>query len=396
MCGVRVFMPIEGLTRPFQTAWLALADGSVFLGKAIGALGQSVGEVVFNTSMTGYQEILTDPSYAEQMVTLTYPHVGNVGVNAYDVESNQVWVSGLIIRDLSTVVSNWRSEGSLQEYLIEHQVVAIADIDTRRLTRILREKGAQHGCIMTGADSAHEALAKARAYPGIQGRDLAKRVSTLQKVSWDQGTYDLDQGESRIKAASFHVVVYDFGVKHQILRLLVDRGCRLTLVPAQTPAHEVIALQPDGVLLSNGPGDPAACDYAIEAIKVLLEKKIPLLGICLGFQLLALACGARTVKMKFGHHGANHPVEDLAEHRVFITSQNHSFAVDSDSLPNTLIATHRSLFDGTLQGILHRDKPAIAFQGHPEASPGPQDIVALFDHFIILLKEATLCPNALT
>lgn len=389
-------MSIEGLTRPFQPAILVLADGSVFSGQAVGATGQAVGEVVFNTAMTGYQEILTDPSYAEQIVTLTYPHIGNVGVNAQDVESDRVWSAGLIIRELSPIVSNWRAEESLQDYLIKNNVVAIAGIDTRRLTRLLREKGVQHGCIMAGVTDIDAALKVAQAYPGIQGKDLAKVVSTPRIISWDKGTYDLDTGESSLKKEQFHVVVYDFGVKEQILRLLVDRGCRLTIVPAQTPASEVLALNPDGICLSNGPGDPAACDYAIEAIKILLEKNMPIFGICLGFQLLALACGAKTVKMKFGHHGANHPVEDCHDHRVFITSQNHSFAVDHENLPKILTVTHRSLFDGTLQGIAHRDKPAFAFQGHPEAGPGPQDIVTLFDRFIVLLKEAAQCRNALT
>jgi len=389
-------MPIEGLTRQFQPAILVLADGSVFSGQAIGATGQAVGEVVFNTAMTGYQEILTDPSYAEQMVTLTYPHIGNVGVNAHDAESDRVWVAGLIIRALSPVVSNWRAEEPLQDYLIKNNVVAIANIDTRRLTRILREKGAQHGCIMAGVTDVDQALALAKAYSGIQGKDLAKSVTTPRMIQWDKASYDLDQGERQLAKEKHHVVVYDFGVKHQILRLLVDRGCRLTVVPAQTPVSEVMALNPDGVFLSNGPGDPAACEYAIENIKTLLEKNVPLFGICLGFQLMALACGAKTSKMKFGHHGANHPVEDLKDHRVFITSQNHSFAVDADSLPENLTATHRSLFDDTLQGIVHRTKPAFAFQGHPEASPGPQDIHELFDRFITLLKEAAQCQNALT
>lgn len=382
-------MPIEGLTRPFQPAVLVLADGSVFQGQAVGATGQAVGEVVFNTSMTGYQEVLTDPSYAEQLVTLTYPHIGNVGVNVHDAESTKPWAAGLIIRELSPIVSNWRAEDSLQDYLIKNNVVAIADIDTRRLTRILREKGAQNGCIMAGVANVDQALKMAQAFGGLEGKDLAKVVSTERILQWDKGTYDLDQGERRLTDEQFHVVVYDFGVKHQILRLLVDRGCRLTIVPAQTPASEVMALNPDGVFLSNGPGDPAACEYAIEAIKILLEKNIPLFGICLGFQLLALACGASTVKMKFGHHGANHPVESIDDKRVFITSQNHGFCVDDTTLPSHLKVTHRSLFDGTLQGITHRDKPAFAFQGHPEASPGPQDIVELFDRFVVLLKEAS-------
>jgi carbamoyl-phosphate synthase small subunit len=389
-------MSIKALSRPSQTAALVLADGSIFLGQAVGATGQAVGEVVFNTSMTGYQEILTDPSYAEQMVTLTYPHIGNVGVNANDVESDRVWAAGLIIRELSPVVSNWRAEESLQDYLIKNNIVAIAGIDTRRLTRLLREKGAQHGCIMAGVVDEQAALKAAKAYPGIQGKDLARVVSCPEITSWNKGVYDLDLGEKVLQKALFHVVVYDFGVKHEILRLLVERGCRLTRVPAQTPASEVLALNPDGVFLSNGPGDPAACEYAIENIKILLAQNMPLFGICLGFQLMALACGAKTVKMKFGHHGANHPVEDVNDHRVFITSQNHSFAVDIESLPEALKVTHRSLFDGSLQGIQHLEKPAFAFQGHPEASPGPQDIQELFDHFIVLLREATTCQNAVT
>jgi len=386
-------MSIEGLTRQYQPAILMLADGSVFRGSAVGAMGQTVGEVVFNTAMTGYQEILTDPSYAEQMVTLTYPHIGNVGVNALDRESDKVWAAGLIIREMSPVVSNWRSESTLQDYLIENNLVAIADIDTRRLTRILREKGAQHGCIMAGVVDEEKALAAAKAYAGIQGKDLAKAVTTGDTYVWDKRTVDLDRGEASINKSDFHaddyhVVVYDFGVKQQILRLMVDRGCRLTVVPAQTSVDEVLALKPDGVFLSNGPGDPAACDYAIQNIQQLLEEDVPLFGICLGFQLLALASGAKTLKMKFGHHGANHPVEDIADKRVMITSQNHSFAVDADTLPDTLRMTHRSLFDGTIQGIVHTDKPAFAFQGHPEASPGPHDICALFDRFISMMQAA--------
>ena len=379
-------MSIEGLTRQHQPAILALADGSVFSGIAVGATGQAVGEVVFNTAMTGYQEILTDPSYAEQMITLTYPHIGNVGVNLQDQESETVWAAGLIIRELSPIVSNWRAEGSLQDYLVKNNVVTISDIDTRRLTRILREKGAQHGCIMAGVIEESEAIAAAKAYAGIQGKDLAKVVTTSKMYPWNQGTVDLDQGKTSVDE-NYHVVVYDFGVKQQILRLLVDRHCRLSVVPAQTPASEVLALNPDGVFLSNGPGDPAACLSAIQNTQYLLEKNIPLFGICLGFQILAIACGGKTVKMKFGHHGANRPVEDMEKKRVHITSQNHSFAVDMESLPSNLIVTHRSLFDGSLQGIAHRDKPAFAFQGHPEASPGPHDIHNLFDRFIVMMQE---------
>ncbi len=386
-------MSIEGLTYQHQRALLVLADGSVFSGIAVGATGTAVGEVVFNTAMTGYQEILTDPSYAEQMVTLTYPHIGNVGVNSQDCESEKVWAAALIIRELSPVVSNWRSESSLEDYLVKNNVVAISDIDTRRLTRILREKGAQHGCIMAGVVDEKEALALAKAYPGIQGKDLATVVTTSRIYQWEKGTIDLDRGERKLEKAEHHVVVYDFGVKQQIMRLLVDRGCRLTVVPAQTPASEVLALNPDGVFLSNGPGDPAACEYAIQNIKILLEKNLPLFGICLGFQLMALACGAKTVKMKFGHHGANHPVEDADEKRVHITSQNHSFAVDDKSLPSQFKITHRSLFDGSLQGIAHTTKPAFAFQGHPEASPGPHDIVELFDRFIVMLQERKVSRN---
>ena len=375
-------MQANGLTDHREPAILALADGSVFQGISIGVSGQTVGEVVFNTAMTGYQEILTDPSYAEQIVTLTYPHIGNVGVNPNDVESDHVWAQGLIIRDLSTTVSNWRATQPLAEYLQANNVVAIAEIDTRRLTRILREKGAQHGCIMTGALDPDKALELARAYPGLAGLDLAKRVTTPHKFKWGEGTLDLSGQQRAPHRASYHVVIYDFGIKQQILRLLVDRGCQLTVVPAATSVDEVMGLNPDGVFLSNGPGDPAACDYAIKNIQTLLTRDVPLFGICLGFQLLALACGASTVKMKFGHHGANHPVEDLVTKQVLITSQNHSFAVDESSLPDDVVMTHRSLFDGTLQGIKHRHKPAFAFQGHPEASPGPHDIVGLFDQFV--------------
>ena len=368
-------------------ALLALEDGSLFRGVAIGAIGQSVGEVVFNTALTGYQEILTDPSYAEQMVTLTYPHIGNVGVNAEDEESTRIWARGLIIRDLSMVVSSFRAEQSLGDYLLHHNVVGIADIDTRRLTRILREKGAQNGCILAGPEiDEAAALAAARAFPGLKGMDLAKAVTASEPYAWQQGSWQLGSGHSTPAPGKFHVVAYDFGAKRNILRMLVDRGCRLTVVPAQTPASAVLALQPDGVFLSNGPGDPEPCDYAIKAIAEIVESGLPVFGICLGHQLLALASGARTLKMKFGHHGANHPVKDLDRDVVMITSQNHGFAVDETSLPETLRATHVSLFDGSLQGIHRTDRPAFSFQGHPEASPGPHDAAPLFDHFIELMQ----------
>ncbi len=378
-----------GITSQFRTrrkAILALADGSVFSGVAIGAEGETVGEVVFNTAMTGYQEILTDPSYAEQIVTLTYPHIGNTGVNPIDQESNRIFAAGLIIRELSPIVSNWRATESLEDYLIRHNIVAIAEIDTRRLTRILRDQGAQHGCIMTGDVAAETVIQKAKAYPGLQGKDLAKQVCTTEPITWNEGVVSLDNNASQPSAADYHVVVYDFGVKQNILRLLADQACRLTVVPAQTPAADVLALKPDGVFLSNGPGDPAACDYAINNIQHLLKNNMPLFGICLGFQLLALACGAKTIKMKFGHHGANHPVENIHSKQVFITSQNHSFAVDDSSLPSDLQVTHRSLFDGTLQGIAHRDKPAFALQGHPEASPGPHDMAQVFKQFVEMMQ----------
>jgi len=370
-----------------RSAILALADGSVFRGRSIGIEGNATGEVVFNTAMTGYQEILTDPSYARQIVTLTYPHVGNTGCNAIDQESDRVQAAGLVIRDLPLLASNWRSEESLDSYLQRHGVVAIADIDTRRLTRILRQTGAQGGCIVAGEHlSADDALNAARAFPGLSGMDLAKVVSTGKAHAWSRGSFDLDQGVERTSEPRFHVVAYDFGIKHNILRMLVDRGCRLTVVPAQTSAAEVIALSPDGVFLSNGPGDPAPCDYAIAAIRRFVEQRIPTFGICLGHQLLGLAAGARTLKMKFGHHGANHPVIDLVTGRVMISSQNHGFAVDEASLPEGVRATHRSLFDGSLQGIELVDAPAFGFQGHPEASPGPQDVAPLFDRFIHLME----------
>lgn len=375
-----------------QPAILALEDGSVFRGRSIGAAGQSSGEVVFNTAMTGYQEILTDPSYCQQMVTLTYPHIGNTGINNEDNESTQVWAAGLIIRDLPLLASNWRMTETLPDYLVRNGVTAIADIDTRRLTRILREKGAQNGAIIAGpaaaADGAVEAaLAAARAFPGLKGADLAKVVSVSEKYEWTEGSWTLDKGYVTPSAApQFNVVAYDFGVKHNILRLLADRGCAVTVVPAQTSAADVLALNPDGIFLSNGPGDPAPCDYAITAIAEFLKTDIPVFGICLGHQLLALASGAQTLKMKFGHHGANHPVQDTDSGRVMITSQNHGFAVDEATLPANLRVTHKSLFDGSLQGIHRTDKPAFSFQGHPEASPGPNDAQSLFDHFIELMQ----------
>ncbi|MEK8019022.1 MAG: glutamine-hydrolyzing carbamoyl-phosphate synthase small subunit [Candidatus Parabeggiatoa sp.] len=373
-----------------HAALLALADGSLFYGQSIGVAGQRVGEVVFNTAMTGYQEILTDPSYCQQIVTLTYPHIGNVGVNTQDEESQNVFAAGLVIRDLPLLESNWRSEGSLETYLQQHKVVSIAGIDTRRLTRILREKGAQNGCLVAAAPEqidAEAAIQAAKAFAGLQGMDLAKQVSTQQAYEWHKRAWFLNT-EAAQTPPQWHIIAYDFGVKHNILRLLVERGCRVTVVPAQTPASEVLKEKPDGVFLSNGPGDPEPCDYAIEAIREIVDAQIPTFGICLGHQLLGLACGAKTLKMKFGHHGANHPVQDLATGRVMITSQNHGFAIDETSLPATVQATHRSLFDGSLQGIRHTDKPAFSFQGHPEASPGPHDVAALFDQFIKYISTA--------
>ncbi|MHA3734731.1 glutamine-hydrolyzing carbamoyl-phosphate synthase small subunit [Pseudomonas sp. Eth.TT006] len=371
------------MTKP---AILALADGSIFRGEAIGADGQTVGEVVFNTAMTGYQEILTDPSYAQQIVTLTYPHIGNTGTTPEDAESDRVWSAGLVIRDLPLVASNWRNTMSLSDYLKANNVVAIAGIDTRRLTRILREKGAQNGCIMAGDNISEEAaIAAAQGFPGLKGMDLAKVVSTKEKYEWRSTVWDLKTDSHATLEASelpYHVVAYDYGVKVNILRMLVERGCRVTVVPAQTPAADVLALKPDGVFLSNGPGDPEPCDYAIKAIKEVLETEIPVFGICLGHQLLALASGAKTLKMGHGHHGANHPVQDLDTGVVMITSQNHGFAVDEATLPANVRAIHKSLFDGTLQGIERTDKSAFSFQGHPEASPGPNDVAPLFDRFI--------------
>ncbi|WP_392885232.1 glutamine-hydrolyzing carbamoyl-phosphate synthase small subunit [Pseudomonas migulae] len=371
------------MTKP---AILALADGSIFRGEAIGADGQTVGEVVFNTAMTGYQEILTDPSYAQQIVTLTYPHIGNTGTTPEDAESDRVWSAGLVIRDLPLVASNWRNTMSLSDYLKANNVVAIAGIDTRRLTRILREKGAQNGCIMAGDNISEEAaIAAAQGFPGLKGMDLAKVVSTKETYEWRSTVWDLKtDSHATIEASDlpYHVVAYDYGVKLNILRMLVERGCRVTVVPAQTPAADVLALKPDGVFLSNGPGDPEPCDYAIQAIKDVLETEIPVFGICLGHQLLALASGAKTLKMGHGHHGANHPVQDLDSGVVMITSQNHGFAVDEATLPANVRAIHKSLFDGTLQGIERTDKSAFSFQGHPEASPGPNDVAPLFDRFI--------------
>jgi carbamoyl-phosphate synthase small subunit len=385
----------RGAARPSQPsnevtvatpALLALADGNLFHGLSIGATGSTVGEVVFNTAMTGYQEILTDPSYARQIVTLTYPHIGNTGTNGVDVESAGVHAAGLVVRDVPARLSNWRSEESLGAYLARHGVVGIAELDTRRLTRILRDGGAQNGCLVAGEHiDAEAAVAQARAWPGLKGMDLAKVVSAARGYEWHEGSYDLDRQRFAVGGATYHVVAYDFGVKRNILRMLADRGCRLTVVPAQTPASEVLALGADGVFLSNGPGDPEPCDYAIEAIREFLRRRVPVFGICLGHQLLGLAAGARTVKMKFGHHGANHPVVDLASGRVMISSQNHGFAVDEDSLPANVRATHRSLFDGSLQGIELTDAPAFSFQGHPEASPGPHDVAPLFDRFIATL-----------
>ncbi|GAA0399481.1 glutamine-hydrolyzing carbamoyl-phosphate synthase small subunit [Cocleimonas flava] len=380
-----------------KKAILILEDGNEFHGKSIGYDGSNVGEVVFNTAMTGYQEILTDPSYASQMVTLTYPHIGNTGINKEDEEADTIFATGLIVKDVPRLVSNWRSEESLPDYLKRKQVVAIADIDTRRLTRILREKGAQRGCIIGGIEGAatqeqiESAKQQINSFPGLKGADLAKVVSTKESYDWTEGTWNLEPEDNVTidkSSADHFVVAYDYGIKKNILRMLVDRGCFVKVVPAQTSAEDVLAMNPDGVFLSNGPGDPEPCDYAIEAIKTVLDKKVPTFGICLGHQLLGLASGASTVKMKFGHHGANHPVQDLESKKVMITSQNHGFAVDEDTLPATLKTTHRSLFDGSLQGVKRTDCPAYSFQGHPEASPGPHDIAPIFDDFIALMKEA--------
>ncbi|MDC0134353.1 glutamine-hydrolyzing carbamoyl-phosphate synthase small subunit [Porticoccaceae bacterium] len=370
-----------------REAVLALADGTIFRGTAIGADGTSVGEVVFNTALTGYQEIITDPSYARQIVTLTYPHIGNTGVNKEDEESDQIWAAGLVIRDLPLLTSNFRSEQNLDDYLKEKNILGIADIDTRKLTRILREHGAQSGCIMAGDVDDATALAAARGFAGLKGMDLAKEVTTASQYAWTEHSWELGEGHKQSTGGKFKVVAYDYGAKRNILRMLVDRDCDLTVVPAQTPASEVLAMKPDGIFLSNGPGDPEPCDYAIQAITEILQTDIPVFGICLGHQLLALASGAKTAKMKFGHHGANHPVKDIDNDVVMITSQNHGFAVEEEGMPSCLRATHRSLFDGSLQGIHRTDKPAFSFQGHPEASPGPHDAASLFDHFIELMKE---------
>jgi carbamoyl-phosphate synthase small subunit len=375
-------------------AVLALEDGNVFLGRSIGADGETVGEVVFNTAMTGYQEILTDPSYARQLITLTYPHIGNTGCNPEDEESGQVAAAGLIVRDCPRRHSNWRATESLPEYLVRNGIIAISDIDTRRLTRILREKGAQGGAIMTGKAADREAAVElARSFPGMKGMDLAREVTTREPYEWNEGSWDLDGCRWNEPGSERHVVAYDFGVKRNILRMLVDRGCRVTVVPATTPADEALALQPDGIFLSNGPGDPEPCDYAITAIREFIALKVPVFGICLGHQLLGLAAGASTIKMKFGHHGANHPVQDLATGQVMITSQNHGFAVDEASLPDKARATHRSLFDDSLQGIELSGAPAFGFQGHPEASPGPHDIAGIFDRFIVSIDQARATGN---
>lgn len=376
-------------------AILALQDGTVFKGTSIGADGVSSGEVVFNTAMTGYQEILTDPSYCQQLITLTYPHIGNTGVNHEDEEATHIHASGLIIRDLPLMASNWRSQGSLQDYLQARGIVAIADIDTRKLTRRLRDQGAQSGAIMAGENITEQAaLSAAREFGGLAGCDLAQVVSTKDAYHWTQSTWSLEQGYSENLEPSVHVVAYDFGIKKNILCMLAERGARVTVVPAKTSADEVLALQPDGVFLSNGPGDPEPCDYAIEAISQILQTDLPIFGICLGHQLLALASGARSLKMKFGHHGANHPVQDLDTGVVMITSQNHGFAVDEDSLPATLRATHRSLFDGSLQAVERTDKPAFSFQGHPEASPGPHDVAPMFDRFFDMIETRKASTGA--
>lgn len=365
-----------------QTAILALADGTIFHGRSIGARGACVGEIVFNTSMTGYQEILTDPSYCRQIVTLTYPHIGNTGVNPEDVESGKIYASGLVIRDLPITSSSWREKQGLSEYLAANGVVSIADIDTRKLTRILREKGAQGACIMAGDIDESKALGLAREFPGLAGMDLAKVVSCEKPYVWDECEWDLDRGYGKLENPKYHVAAFDYGIKRNILRKLASRGCRVTVLPAEASSEEVLKLKPDGIFLSNGPGDPEPCDYAIAAIRQLLDTKIPIFGICLGHQLLALAVGAKTLKMKFGHHGGNHPVQDLDTGRVMISSQNHGFAVDASTLPENARVTHVSLFDGSLQGFTLNDRPAFCFQGHPEASPGPHDVDYLFDRFL--------------
>jgi carbamoyl-phosphate synthase small subunit len=369
-------------------AILALEDGTVFHGRAIGAFGEAVGEVVFNTAMTGYQEIVSDPSYARQIVTLTCPHIGNVGANDEDIEAQDAYACGLVVRDYPSLLSNFRSQESLSEFLSRQKVVGISDIDTRQLTRLLREKGAQNGCLQAGSIDEEQAIAQAQAFAGLKGMDLAKTVTTAKPYPWDGGTWQPEGGFQASGRSKWRVVAYDFGIKRNILRLLVDRGCAVEVVPADTSAESVLAREPDGVFLSNGPGDPEPCTYAIEAIREILNTQLPVFGICLGHQLLGIAAGARTLKMKFGHHGANHPVIDLATHRVMITSQNHGFTVDPDSLPEGVTVTHRSLFDQSIQGIALHDAPAFSFQGHPEASPGPQDIVSLFDQFVDLMAKA--------
>ena len=371
-----------------NNALLALEDGSIFKGTSIGADGQSVGEVVFNTSMTGYQEILTDPSYAQQMVTFTYPHIGNTGTNEEDIESSKVFATGMIIRDLPRLANNWRNTQNLQDYLISNKVTAIANIDTRQLTRVLREKGAQNGCLIAGPNiDADKAITLAKSFPGLKGMDLAKEVSAKEPYQWQQGEWQLARGYVTASQSKYKVVAYDFGVKRNILRMLAERGCEVVVVPAQTPAADVLAENADGVFLSNGPGDPEPCNYAIEATQAIIEAGLPVFGICLGHQILALASGAKTEKMKFGHHGANHPVQDLESKHVMITSQNHGFAVQETGLPDHIEVTHRSLFDGTIQGIRRTDANAFSFQGHPEASPGPRDVAPLFDRFIELMQE---------
>jgi carbamoyl-phosphate synthase small subunit len=373
----------------FDKAALVLADGTVFLGRSIGASGAAVGEVVFNTAMTGYQEILTDPSYCRQIVTLTYPHIGNTGVNEEDAESSRVYAEGLVIRDLPRLHSNWRAKQGLSDYLKENKIVGIADLDTRKLTRILREKGAQNGCLIAGDVDTDAALKKAKAFPGLAGMDLAKVVTTKKPYEWNEGAWELGKGYRKIENPQFHVVAYDYGIKRNILRMLADRSTRVTVVPAQMPAKDVLKLKPDGVFLANGPGDPEPCEYAIESIGEILDAtRIPVFGICLGHQLMGLASGAKTMKMKFGHHGANHPVKDLDTGQVVITSQNHGFAVDPATVPSNLRPTHVSLFDGSLQGLARTDRPAFCFQGHPEASPGPHDIGYLFDRFAKLMSDA--------
>jgi carbamoyl-phosphate synthase small subunit len=376
------------MTAKTETAVLALADGSVFRGRAIGASGTAVGEVVFNTAMTGYQEILTDPSYCRQIVTLTYPHIGNTGVNDEDEEAARVHAAGLVVRDLPRLHSSWRARQDLGSYLKENRIVAIADIDTRRLTRILRTKGAQNGCLMAGEADAERALAEAKSFPGLAGMDLAKVVSTQTPYEWTEGGWELGKGFRRVENPRFHVVAYDYGIKRNILRMLADRGMRITVLPAQASAREALRMKPDGVFLANGPGDPEPCDYAIEAIGEILDAtRIPVFGICLGHQLMGLASGAKTMKMKFGHHGANHPVKDLDSGRVVITSQNHGFAVDPATVPSNMRPTHISLFDQSLQGLARTDRPAFCFQGHPEASPGPHDMSYLFDRFAAMMEE---------